>query len=288
MSLSSFEREVDGYFTRATPRYYLQGWDPDHLHFGLFDPGRNPVYETDLEAVLADRGPAVAAMTERILGQADIRPGQRVVDAGCGVGGTAILLARLGCRVTGVNFNQLQLEIARKTALEGGLDADFAWANCSEALPFADSSVDVVVNIESACHYADRPRFLSEVSRILKPGGQLAASDWVSKDQLTGEESGRLDAMCRVWHLAPPLESLESYRRLLEKVGLTMKSSTRLGEEARANGLIMKHGWSRSRGFPTFLLDAEKREQLDQARTFADTFLPGILGLGLYSAIKPA
>ncbi len=288
MSLSAFESEVDTYYTRSTPVFYLQGWDLAHLHLGIFDPQRNPIYENDLSAILADRTSAVAAMTDRILGQVPVAPGLRVVDAGCGVGGTAIALARLGCVVTGVNLNELQLEIARKASQDAGASADFVWGNCSQGLPFADSSVDLVVNIESACHYADRPRFLAEVARVLKPGGRLAASDWIAKPRLTVQESEKVEAMCRAWHLAPPLESLSSYRQLLEVAGLRMVSKETLGDEVRANGLVFEHAWRATRSFPPVLMNAEQREYQEQNRTFADTFLSGLFRLGLYSAVKPA
>lgn len=287
MNLSKLEQEVVEYYGWSTARY-LAGWDPNHIHFGIFDPARNPLYATNLSAALADRPSATAAMTDRVLNQTVISPEDRIVDAGCGVGGTTLILARRGCRITGVNFSEKQLEIARSRAQEEGLSdrADFVWANCSRHLPFDDASVGVVVNIESACHYPDRPRFMAEVARILKPGGRICAQDWIQKEDPAPDERARLEALGRAWHLGMPLESLSSYQQMAASAGLRMVESTWLGDEGLANGLLLAHVWTGLRSFPDRVLTPQQREEREQARTFADTFLEGLLGLGIYLAVK--
>lgn len=219
--LSEHERSVIDHYDKMTRVFYLQ-WSSEHLHFGVFKPGERPRHnetpkESDGHARALDR------MVETIVAPAGIEGRHHVVDTGCGVGGTAFLLGRTrGCRVTGVNLCNTQLEIANSKAVNAGLGdrIDFEYANCSRSLPFADGSVDVVVNIESARHYSDRSRFLREVYRILKPGGRIVASDWMAHDAIpAGHYRNYIQPLCEDWMMCR-LESQSSYTRLLQEAGL--------------------------------------------------------------------
>ena len=219
--LSEHERSVIDHYDKMTRVFYLQ-WSSEHLHFGVFKPGERPRHnetpkESDGHARALDR------MVETIVAPAGIEERHHVVDAGCGVGGTAFHLARTrGCKVTGVNLCKTQLEIARSKAVNAdqGDRIDFKYADCSRSLPFADGSVDVVVNIESARHYSDRSRFLHEVYRILKPGGRIVASDWMAHNAIpAGHYKRYIEPLCKDWMMRR-LESQSSYTRLLQEAGL--------------------------------------------------------------------
>lgn len=219
--LSEHERSVIDHYDKMTRVFYLQ-WSSEHFHFGVFKPGERPRHneipkESDGLARALDR------MVETIVAPAAIEERHHVVDAGCGVGGTAFQLGRTrGCKVTGVNLCKTQLEIAGSKAVNAGLGdrVEFRYANCSRSLPFADGSVDVVVNIESARYYSDRRRFLREVYRILKPGGRIVASDWMANDLIPASQYKRyIVPLCEDWAMYS-LESQSSYTRLLQETGL--------------------------------------------------------------------
>ena len=219
--LSEHERSVITHYDKMTRVFYLQ-WSSEHFHFGVFKPGERPRHnETPKESDGHAR--ALERMVEVIVAPAGIEGHHHVVDAGCGVGGTAFHLGRTRhCKVTGVNLSKTQLEIAGSKAVNADLGnrIDFVYANCSRSLPFADSSVDVVVNIESARHYSDRRRFLHEVYRILKPGGSIVASDWMVHDIIPDSQHKRyIQPLCDDWMLYN-LESQSSYTRLLQEAGL--------------------------------------------------------------------
>ena len=221
ITVSEHERSVIDHYDKMTRVFYLQ-WSSEHFHFGLFEPGERPRHnETPKESHGHAR--ALERMVEVIVAPAGIEGHHHVVDAGCGVGGTAFHLGRTrGCKVTGVNLSKTQLEIAGSKAVNAGLGEriDFAYANCSRSLPFADSSVDVVVNIESARHYSDRSKFLHEVFRILKPGGRIVASDWMAHDAIPASQYQRyIEPLCEDWMMYR-LESQSSYTRLLQEAGL--------------------------------------------------------------------
>ncbi len=219
--VSEHERAVQRHYDTMTKGFYLQ-WNPDHIHLGAFEPGECPRHNEQMKDSTGLIR-ALERMIELVVAPAAIEERHQVVDAGCGVGGTAIYLAKArGCRVTGVNLSRLHLEIAdNKAATAGQKDrVDFRYANCSQHLPFADDSVDVVVNIESARHYRDRERFLREVCRILKPGGKIVASDWMARNSLQPNQYDKfIRPLSAAWAMCD-LESQSTYTRLLHASGL--------------------------------------------------------------------
>lgn len=219
--VSEHVQGVQAYFD-LTPDFYLKSWHPEHLHFGVFKPGECPAEGESLV-----KSPGFRKALERTIdltaAPVGIEAGQHVVDAGCGVGGTAIHLAKtLGCTVTGVNVTESQLELAREKVTTEGLDGrvDFKWADCAVRLPFDDASVDAVVNIECACHFSDRSRFLREAHRILKPGGRIGATDWMVSDDLSaGQYEEHIEPVCKNW-MVHSLDSQATYTRRLREAGL--------------------------------------------------------------------
>ncbi len=220
-SVAAHERSVQEYYDVMTKGFHLQ-WNPDHIHMGVFEPGECPRHNEHMkDSTGLNR--ALERMIELVVAPAAIAERHQVVDAGCGVGGTAIHLARTrGCRVTGVNLSRLHLELADRKVADAGLEGrvDFKYADCSQQLPFADASVDVLVNIESARHYSNRERFLREVRRILRPGGKIVASDWMARAGLQPEQYQRfIRPLSPAWALCD-LESQSTYTRLLHTNGL--------------------------------------------------------------------
>lgn len=217
-SMSKQEQKVLDYYGGYTAGSYIQGWDPDHLHLGRFLEGETVSDFGGEDQAIHKR--SVRRMTEFVTEPAQIRPIDIVVDAGCGIGGTAIYLSsRYGCRVVGVNLSRHQIGIAEKKVEEVGLSGkvSFLEGNCSQRLPMDAKSVDVIVNIESACHYSNRDKFVSECARILRDNGQIVGQDWIARDAI--DQSKLIAPMCDAWRLQFPLETPSSYSVLLERHG---------------------------------------------------------------------
>ncbi|MGA9859717.1 MAG: methyltransferase domain-containing protein [Solirubrobacteraceae bacterium] len=102
--------------------------------------------------------------------------GKDVLEVGCGRGGgTAFVHERFHPRsMTGVDLARRAIEYCCATYPRPGLQF---MVGDAENLPFANSSFDVVLNVESSHCYADMPRFLGEVRRVLRPGGLLLLAD---------------------------------------------------------------------------------------------------------------
>ncbi len=109
---------------------------------------------------------------------ARIRPGERVLDVGCGTGTFArrLVSADVQVAITGVDMSAGMLAEARRKAA-GAPNVRFVQAS-AEALPFPDAAFDVVVS-SSALHYVPDPaQAVCEMARVLRPGGRLALLDW--------------------------------------------------------------------------------------------------------------
>jgi demethylmenaquinone methyltransferase/2-methoxy-6-polyprenyl-1,4-benzoquinol methylase len=104
----------------------------------------------------------------RLTAEAVVRPGDRVLDACCGTGDLALADARVGGRVTGVDFSKEMLARAERKAPE------FDWVQAdAAALPFPDGSFDSVTIGFGIRNLADLEAGFRELARVLVPGGRL-------------------------------------------------------------------------------------------------------------------
>ena len=99
----------------------------------------------------------------------NVAPGCQLLDVGCGSGQLALIAAKDGLKVTGVDIAGNLVERARARAQAEGLTARFEEAD-AEALPFEDASFDVVVSLIAAM-FASRPDLVAkELLRVCTPG----------------------------------------------------------------------------------------------------------------------
>lgn len=156
----------------------------------------------------------------RVLAEkANIQPEEKILDAGCGIGGSAIWLAeRYGAQVTGITLSQTQAKLAGRHAERRGVGrlVQFKVADFCHT-PFEDGSFDVVWGIESICHALDKKAFIQEAHRLLKPGGRLVCSDGYAKKRAFSEEEWKIIRICLDGWEIPNLATPEEFRRYLEE-----------------------------------------------------------------------
>jgi demethylmenaquinone methyltransferase/2-methoxy-6-polyprenyl-1,4-benzoquinol methylase len=112
---------------------------------------------------------------ERAVERAEVGPGSDALDVCCGTGDLALALRRrIGPdgRVVGCDFSDPMLELARRKSGEEGLPVEFGWADALE-LPYGERSFDAVTIGFGARNLADLERGISEMARVLRPGGHL-------------------------------------------------------------------------------------------------------------------
>lgn len=113
----------------------------------------------------------------RLINFAEVRSGQSVLDVGCGTGVVAVTAAQRGARVCGIDLTPALLERAQENSTIAGLEIDWREGD-AEALPFPDEQFDVVLS-QFGHMFAPRPEIaISEMLRVLKPGGTIAFSTW--------------------------------------------------------------------------------------------------------------
>jgi ubiquinone/menaquinone biosynthesis C-methylase UbiE len=164
---------------------------PVALHYG-----RNRVEEVILRA-LAQSGKDVSRLTaddltpvdqfhlggidatEELAAQMDARPGQRLLDVGCGIGGAARYFAgRHGCHVTGIDLTPEFVTAAEDLSRRAGLGGELEFRHAAgDRLPFGTAAFDGAYMIHVGMNIADKPAVFREVRRVLKPGGVFAIFD---------------------------------------------------------------------------------------------------------------
>ena len=114
----------------------------------------------------------------RLVQFAGVKPGQKVLDVGCGTGVVALTARREGARVTGLDLTPELLARAKEHSAVAGFD-DITWKEGdAEDLPFGDGEFDVVVS-QFGHMFAPRPEVATkEMLRVLKPGGTIAFNTW--------------------------------------------------------------------------------------------------------------
>ncbi|HSM04464.1 MAG TPA: methyltransferase domain-containing protein [Longimicrobiales bacterium] len=116
--------------------------------------------------------------------RAAIRPGETVLDLGSGAGLDALIAARAGAHVIGVDMNPVMLDKARGHAGDAGLTVDFRQGTL-EKIPVEDASVDVILSNGVVNLSFQKRKVAREMLRVLKPGGRLSLTDIVSAKQLS-------------------------------------------------------------------------------------------------------
>ena len=151
--------------THGREDHYLPGMGHDRL-LPLYDP---------LQRLLG-----ISRIHRPLVDQAGIRPGQRVLEIGCGTGNLALLVGQLhpGAEVVGLDPDPKALARARRKAERRSLPVRFDLGFAQE-LPYADASFDRVLSALMFHHLGpdEKERALCEVRRVLEPGGSLHLVD---------------------------------------------------------------------------------------------------------------
>ena len=182
------EQEIINYYENCDIDYRLV-WQIDSnfsLHYGFYDADnrRHKAAVLNMNRVLAER--------------AGVKNGDKILDAGCGVGGSCLWLSEhYDVQCTGINISEYQLIRARKLAEKKKLSSRINYEVRSFLdTGFEDNTFDVVWGMESVCYANNKKEFLEEAYRILKPGGRIAVADGFLNDM---NPEPRYEGMLKDW-----------------------------------------------------------------------------------------
>jgi cyclopropane fatty-acyl-phospholipid synthase-like methyltransferase len=205
--------KIRSYYEQCDWHYRLICGDRDNLalHYGYWDA------ETRTHA------DAVVRMNRALADAADVRPGDRILDAGCGNGGSSLWLAReRGATCLGLTLVPTQAERGNRHAERRGLAercrlkvADYGRTGLD------DASFDLVWAQESLCHAPHKREVLREWRRLLAPGGRVMISDGFRTRRDAPPDD---DAILRTWldgWVIPDLATVPELMADLEAAGFT-------------------------------------------------------------------
>ncbi len=162
-------------------------------------------------------------MNTVLANQLDLKPGDHVLDAGCGIGGSSIWLAEnYGVKVTGITISPTQVEQANKNAKRRGVDhlVSFKLEDYTNT-SFGDETFDHVWGLESICYALKKSDFVKEAYRVLKKGGCFAVADgFANKRELTKAEWKHVLKVLNGWSM-PNMSMPSEFKSFMRDSGFT-------------------------------------------------------------------
>lgn len=266
---------IRSHYDLATLFYRLL-WGP-HIHHGLW---------------AADDSPAQAQcrLTDTLADQAGIRSGDRIVDIGCGMGGSAMRLASLrDCDVTGVTLSSVQRHWAATTAMltRQRSRTRFLCADAEEIV-FDREWFDVIWSVECTEHLFDKPGFFHRSAQWLRPGGRVALCVWFEGEDTTRAGHRPLvEDICRRF-VCPSLATRRDYASWLVAAGLTVTHNEDWTERVAKTWEVCKQRVSRSRvRYLAKLLGKDQVAFLDGFDMLLSAYQNGAMQFGAIVAERP-
>jgi tocopherol O-methyltransferase len=255
MPSKTLNQRIQKFYDEST-HLWLDTWG-EHMHHGH--------YGADGKA-RKDRHQAQIDLIEELLAWGGLSAADRILDAGCGVGGSARYLARrFDAEALGVTLSPVQEEAARKYTREAGLEeqVEFRVQDLMTLRP-EDGPFDLIWSMESAEHIADKKAMMTNFHKLLAPGGRLLLTTWCHRDPpppLIAKEEKLLRKIYAIYNL-PPMVSTARLHELAEQAGFQAVTTDdwspavapfwgdviRSAMGLRNFSLLLQSGWSTIKG----------------------------------------
>lgn len=203
-------KDVEQYYD-LSQTHYKRVWDLKRsrsLHYGYWDSSTKNFHE------------ALLNINKILAAKAGIDKHHKVLDAGCGIGGSSLWLAKnIGCNVTGISLSAKQVQTANNLSQVENLQSmaifeqqDFTATN------YEAESFDIIWAIESVCHANNKSNFLNEAYRLLKKGGKLILADFFKKENLAEKEAALIKQWANGWAIND-FATIEKFTEQLNNAG---------------------------------------------------------------------
>ncbi|CEL94765.1 unnamed protein product [Vitrella brassicaformis CCMP3155] len=201
----------------------------EHMHHGYYPGGK---WRKDHKQAQID-------MIDEVLKWAGVKAPHTVIDVGCGVGGSLRHIARKYRSVStgkGITLSPFQRDRAEALTKEAdksdkakgrkrlGRKLGFEVADAMD-MPYRANAFDLAWSMESGEHIPDRPRFIKEIKRVVRPGGRVIVVTWCQRNlepdetELKPREKRLLNWVSRLYHL-PEWWSIDDYTKCAKDLGL--------------------------------------------------------------------
>ena len=199
--------------SKASVNYY----DANYGNFAteLYAEIRREAFGEDI----GQSGWQTAGEQDRFLAALQLAPGKKLLDVACGSGGPSLRIsAKSGCSLVGIDMHERGIAAACALAEKQGLTrrVEFKVTDASQRMPFDDAEFDAITCIDAIIHLPDRPRVLSEWTRVLKPGGRMLFTDSTVVTGPVTKEEIAVRSSIGYFEFVPP----DYDRRVLEQCGL--------------------------------------------------------------------
>ncbi len=201
------------HFYDCSTALWLDTWG-EHMHHGYYGAdGKDN----------KDHAQAQVDLALELLRWGEVEKAGRILDAGCGVGGSARLLAQLyDAEVLGCTLSPVQAEQGRKYNEAAGLsDKVEIKAQDMMSLLAADGPFNLVWSMESAEHIREKQELLGLFHSLLEPGGRLLMATWFHRPlppALSSKEKKLLEGIYQYYHL-PPMVSIPELEAMAKAGG---------------------------------------------------------------------
>lgn len=206
------KKEVAEYYN-TTQLHYEKWWGLKKnlsLHYGIWDVGVN-----NFDASLKNTN-------QVLLSTCKISSSDRVLDAGCGVGGAAFFVHhQTKANVTALSLSNKQISYAREQAVQKGVSSqvNFQVMDFTQT-SFPNQSFDVIWACESVCHVEDKLDFINECYRLLKEGGRIILSDFFISSEDQEDKNRYIEKWKNTWGV-PNYSTIQSFTENLENAGFS-------------------------------------------------------------------
>jgi tocopherol O-methyltransferase len=206
-----FEQKDIAEYYDTTQIHYKKWWGLEKhlsLHYGIWDKQTKSFKE------------AIINTNKLLFELSNISKNDKVLDAGCGVGGAAFYInERSNAKVIGVSLSQNQVSFAQKLCRKKNLkdEVEFQVMDFTKT-SFTSESFDVVWACESVCHVFDKSTFVEESFRLLKKGGRLVMCDFFLTEQGQKDKNSWIDKWKKTWAIQD-FSTLDYFISNLEQTG---------------------------------------------------------------------
>ncbi len=282
------EKSVIRFHYDWTSLFYRLLWGR-HIHHGLWDEVAVDGAVSNFSQLSASSAAAQLRLTEAMIEMARIESGDRVLDVGCGLGGSSIQLARhAGCDVTGITLSRFQQRWASAAARWNRVASKTQFLRAdAEQIDFEADQFDVVWSIECTEHLFDKPAFFRRAARWLKPGGRVAICAWLSSDESSPESRQQTFDVCEGF-FCPSLGTADDYRGWMRDAGLQFDGWNDWTSQVTPTWEICQQRIDRT-GIRRLarLLGADTALFVDRFNTILQAYRSGAMAYGCFAAHKP-